>query len=87
MKRTTILADETLLLGLRGVAQRRGIAVSQVMREALEEYLARHRPRRRLPSFVGIGDSGRSDISERIEDILTAEIEPETGWSASGASG
>jgi hypothetical protein len=24
----------------------------------------------RLPAFVGIGDSGRSDISERVDDLL-----------------
>ena len=25
---------------------------------------------RRLPKFVGIGDSGRSDISERVDEFL-----------------
>jgi hypothetical protein len=25
---------------------------------------------RQLPAFVGIGDSGRSDISERVDDLL-----------------
>jgi hypothetical protein len=25
---------------------------------------------RRLPGFVGIGDSGRSDISEHVNDLL-----------------
>jgi hypothetical protein len=26
--------------------------------------------RRPLPAFVGIGDSGRSDISEQVDDLL-----------------
>lgn len=26
---------------------------------------------RQLPAFVGIGDSGRSDISEHVDDLLT----------------
>jgi hypothetical protein len=26
--------------------------------------------RRSLPPFVGIGDSGRSDVSERVDDVL-----------------
>ncbi|MGH3612797.1 MAG: hypothetical protein ACRDRK_09405 [Pseudonocardia sp.] len=26
--------------------------------------------RRPLPAFVGIGDSGRSDVSERVDDLL-----------------
>jgi hypothetical protein len=25
----------------------------------------------RLPEFVGIGDSGRSDLSERVDELLT----------------
>jgi hypothetical protein len=28
------------------------------------------RPARQLPGFVGIGDSGRSDISEHVDDLL-----------------
>ncbi len=27
-------------------------------------------PRRQLPAFVGIGDSGRSDISSHVDDEL-----------------
>ncbi|MGH3788235.1 MAG: hypothetical protein ACRDRG_17195 [Pseudonocardiaceae bacterium] len=27
-------------------------------------------PRQPLPTFVGIGDSGRSDVSERVDDFL-----------------
>lgn len=27
--------------------------------------------RRPLPAFVGIGDSGRSDVSERADDLLS----------------
>jgi hypothetical protein len=26
--------------------------------------------RRPLPTFVGIGDSGRTDVSERVDDLL-----------------
>ena len=26
---------------------------------------------RQLPAFVGIGDSGRSDISEHVDDLLS----------------
>ncbi|MEJ3748292.1 hypothetical protein WEI85_34030 [Actinomycetes bacterium KLBMP 9797] len=25
---------------------------------------------RRMPAFIGIGDSGRSDVSERVDDLL-----------------
>jgi hypothetical protein len=29
-----------------------------------------HREAPRLPTFVGIGDSGRSDLSERVDELL-----------------
>ena len=31
-------------------------------------------PSGRLPRFVGIGRSGRHDLSERVEEILSAEL-------------
>ena len=48
---------------LRHEADRRGITISQLTREAIETHLA---PRRRLGA-AGAGHSERSDISERIE--------------------
>jgi hypothetical protein len=29
---------------------------------------------RQLPAFVGIGDSGRSDISEHVDDLLASRV-------------
>jgi len=29
-----------------------------------------HQEAPRLPAFVGIGDSGRSDLSERVDELL-----------------
>jgi hypothetical protein len=63
VQRTTIVAPEELLDRLRRVAAERGTSMAAIIREALEEKVARHRPR---PRSLGIGDSGRSDISRRI---------------------
>lgn len=30
-------------------------------------------PVRELPAFVGAGDSGRSDISQRVDDVLAED--------------
>jgi metal-responsive CopG/Arc/MetJ family transcriptional regulator len=43
MKRTTIMADEGTLLELKAIAQRQGKSTSQVIREALAEYVVSHR--------------------------------------------
>jgi metal-responsive CopG/Arc/MetJ family transcriptional regulator len=85
MKRTTIMADEDTLLELKAIAQRRGKSTSQVIREALAEYVVSHRAERQhknsLLALVGLLDGGPGDTSERIEEILEEEIDPISGWS------
>lgn len=43
--------------------------VDELLRLAMERYVLPGQ-RQPLPTFVGIGDSGRSDVSERIDDFL-----------------
>lgn len=73
MKRTTILVDESLLLELKHKAKSEKRSMSELIREALSEYLKEERKRQRL-SFVGIGGSGRKGISESDEKILKEAI-------------
>lgn len=73
VRRTTIKIPDALDARLRHEAQRRGVTMSEVSREALEAYLVGPRGRRRLGAAAA-GRSGRSDISERIEEILAAEV-------------
>ena len=70
MKRTTIFVPESLERDLQLYARREQKAVASVVREALAEYLAARRPTAVLPSFTGIGRSGRSDIASRHEELL-----------------
>lgn len=81
-RRTTLILSESLDVQLRQEAARRGMTVSELTREAIASHLGvapeapsetADRPRRRLAS-TGAGDSGRSDISERIEDLLREEF-------------
>jgi metal-responsive CopG/Arc/MetJ family transcriptional regulator len=74
LKRTTIVADEALLLELKHRARREGRTVSELIREALEAYF-RQGERKRTLSFVGTGRSGRKDISEKSEEILEQAFE------------
>jgi Ribbon-helix-helix protein, copG family len=73
MKRTTLKIPDALDARLRHEAERRGMTMSEVSREALEAYLMGPAGRRRLGA-AGAGRSGRSDVSERIEEILAAEV-------------
>jgi Arc/MetJ-type ribon-helix-helix transcriptional regulator len=69
MKRTTVKLPDDLDARLRHEAARRGMSISELTREAVE----RHLGGRRLLA-AGAGRSGHTDISERIEEILAAEV-------------
>jgi predicted transcriptional regulator len=71
LRRTTVKIPDELDARLRNEAQRRGVTISEVTRTALEEHL--QGGRRRLAAR-GAGRSGRSDISERMEEIIDAEL-------------
>jgi predicted transcriptional regulator len=69
MKRTTVKLPDDLDARLRHEAARRGMTISELTREAVE----RHLGGRHLLA-AGAGRSGHTDISERIEEILAAEV-------------
>ncbi len=71
MRRTTVKLPDDLDARLRHEAQRRGITVSELTREAIEGHLG---GRGRSLRAAGAGRSGRDDISERIEEILASEV-------------
>ncbi len=73
MRRTTVKIPDALDARLRHEAERRGMTISDISREALEAYFGGPSTRRRLGA-AGVGRSGRTDVSERIEEILAAEV-------------
>lgn len=73
VKRTTVKLPDDLDARLRHEARRRGVTIADITRTALEEHLGVGR-RRRLGAR-GASRSGRSDISERIEEIIASELE------------
>ena len=71
MTRTSILADDGLVLELRSMAQRAGVCVSEIIRRALGEYVRKHKRSADRPKFVGAGSSGGGfRVSERAEELL-----------------
>jgi predicted transcriptional regulator len=72
MKRTTVKLPDELDARLRHEAQRRGTTISELTRTAIEAHIGVG-PRRRLGAAAA-GHSGRTDVSERIEEIIAAEI-------------
>lgn len=73
MKRITVKIPLALHARLRHEAARRGTTLAEISREAFEAYLGSDSPRRELGA-AGAGRSGQHDVSERIEEILAAEM-------------
>jgi predicted transcriptional regulator len=74
MKRTTVKLPDDLDARLRHEAERRGVTISELTREAIEAHLGGGGNGRRRLLAAGAGRSGLSNVSERIEEILRAEV-------------
>jgi len=79
MKRTTLFADEELLRSLKHIADEEGISVAEIIRRVLDKFVAQRQKSSKQPSFVGIGRSGRKDVSERCEELLWTKSATESG--------
>lgn len=73
MEPTMVSLPEDLDVRLRSESERTGVSVAEMTRQAIEEFPESPREQRELMA-AGAGASGRSDISERIEEILTKEV-------------
>jgi predicted transcriptional regulator len=69
-RRTTIVLDPDLDILLKLEARRQKRSMTVLIQEALRE---KYQKPRGLPPGVGQYDSGRSDTSERIEELLESD--------------
>jgi metal-responsive CopG/Arc/MetJ family transcriptional regulator len=69
MKRSTIFIDEELEADIKYIAKVKGKRVSDIIREALKEYIDKSKHKKKI-SFIGIGKSGQKDISEAHEERM-----------------
>lgn len=68
MIKTTVYLDTDTVLALRRMSQAQGRTQAELIRDALQSYTANGK--RPLPTGMGKYDSGRSDTSERADEIL-----------------
>lgn len=64
--KTTIVLPDDLYRRIKRIAYDRGQSMGSVIRESLREAAGRYQP---LPKSLGMGDSGRSDLSERVDEL------------------
>jgi hypothetical protein len=67
--KTTVYLIESEYRRLKELARVQSRPTAELVREAVAEYARRH-TERVLPRSIGIGNSGRSDLSERAEELL-----------------
>ena len=79
MKRTTIFIPEPLQDDLQRYARRAKKPTAWVVREAISTFLASRTAPQPRPVSVGLGDSGRGDLSERFEELLFADLKTTGG--------
>ena len=72
MTRTTVTLPDDLATLLAREARRRETSVSDIVRRAVESFLAASNERRELP-FAALGRRGRRHTARDAEKILTAE--------------
>jgi hypothetical protein len=72
MKRITLVIPDDLNALIQQERRRRDVSAATVIREALEGYFHGGGPPKRL-SFIGLGASGFTDTSERVDEILAKE--------------
>jgi predicted transcriptional regulator len=81
MMTIVIQAEEDLAMALQQVAEQRATTVEAVTKEALKNYLRVQHTQQHAYSFIGIGHSGKGNLSTQAEEILRDAANRREGWS------
>jgi len=76
-----IQAEEALATALRQVAEQKETTVDAIANEALRDYLRAQSSSSCSYSFIGIGNSGKGNLSKQAESILERAANRREGWS------
>jgi predicted transcriptional regulator len=69
LEKTTVYLDAAAYRRLKQIARAEGRTAAELVREAVVAYAEQH-PAARVPASIGVGRSGRGDVSERAEELL-----------------
>ncbi len=79
----SIQTEEKVLNALNEVAKQKQSTLEEVTQEALQEYLQQYSQPVPSYSFIGIGHSGKGNISSQVETTLSRAARRREGWSLS----
>jgi len=71
MKQTIIYLPEEAETNLQELAKKKGKSVPELIQEVINNYL--NQTPQKLPKSVGMGASGRSDLSSKTDELLWTE--------------
>lgn len=74
LKRTQVYLEPEQHQSLKREARERGISLAELFRQIVGHYLRRERPKEEFLRIVGLGKSGRSDVSEDHDRYLAEAI-------------
>jgi predicted transcriptional regulator len=74
-QKTTVYLDQADYARLKAIARVEGRPPAELVREAVAEYASRH-TKRPKPRSIGLGRSGRGDVSEQAEELLAGMGRP-----------
>ena len=79
MQTLQIQIDEEILQNLQQQAKQQTTSVENLVRNVLANYLKT--PTQKNYSFIGIGHSGKPNLSAQVDDILDTAANRNEGWS------
>lgn len=71
MKPTTIYLPEETEANLQELANQTGKSIPEIIQELIADYLTKKN--QKLPKSIGMGASGRADLSKKAEQLLWTE--------------
>lgn len=83
MTTITIHAEEEIIKSLKQIAKQKLTTTEALVKEALLSYLKLQTLESRKYSFIGIGHSGKGNISTQVETTLKKAAKRREGWSLS----
>ncbi len=81
MPTLAIQTEQPLLVALEQLAQNRKTSLEALIKEILWQYLQQPPPPPKTYSFIGIGHSGKKNLSTQVEEILANSLQRKEGWS------
>jgi hypothetical protein len=68
-------------MGLEELARHRQMTVEALVQEVIVQYVQAHMPQPSRYSFIGIGHSGRGNLSTQVDTLLEQAAQRQEGWS------